>query len=194
MFGIFKNKVNYEKIFSSAEETYRHIYRDRSKTVEILGDESFIDAWLSNRNVAVVTTVIRNEALKGDIPSVKQMIWLTDLYFRDAENLTSDKAEQIKLKVAFLKDRIMFCEKAISLGLKDQAYSAMISCANLYAIIAPQQKNMTDVSTRDALNGIVNHARQFIDSGYGDAEFIGDAKELLKQYAPIAQLTNALNQ
>ena len=194
MFGFFNGKVDYAKIFSSADGTYRHIYGDKSKTVEILGDEVFIEAWLSSRNVAVVTEVIRNEALKGDIPSLKQMIWVSDIYFRDAENLTRDKNEQISLKVAFLKDRIIFCEKAISLGLKDQAYSAMVSCANLYAILAPQQKNITDTSTRSALNGIVKHARQFIESGYGDPELIGDAKKLLSQYAPVAKLSNALNQ
>ena len=193
MFGIFGNKPNYEKIFSSTNETHRYIYGNKSRAVDILGDKAFIDAWLSSCNVAAVTAVIRNEALKGDIPSLKQMIWVTNLYFRDVDNITNDKTEQFNLKVAFLKDRIMFCEKAISLGLKDQAYIAMVSSANLYAIIAPQ-KNTTDTSTRDALNGIVNHARAFISAGHDDVELIRDAQELLRQYAPIAQLSNALNQ
>ncbi|RZN98123.1 hypothetical protein EKG40_31430 [Pseudomonas moorei] len=192
MFGFFK--VNYEKFFSSADETHRYIYGDRSRTAEILGNEKFIEAWLSSRNVAVVSTVIRDEALNGDIPSLKQMIWVSDLYFRDAENLTKNTTEQLNLKTAFLQDRIMFCEKAISLGLIDHAYHAMVSCANLYAILAPKQNNITDASTRSALNGIIKYARHFIESGYDDPELISDAKELLKQYVPIAQLTNALNQ
>ena len=194
MFGFLKGKVDYEKIFSSADETHRYIYGDRSKTAEILGNEAFIESWLSSRNVGIVTTVIRNEATRGDAPSLKQMIWVTDLYFRDTENLTRDKNEQFKLKVEFLKDRIMFCEKAIVIGLKGQSYAAMVSCANLYAILAPLQKDFKDTSTVNALNGIIKHARIFIETGYNDPEMIGDAKELLKQYTPIAQLTNSMNQ
>lgn len=193
MFDFFKGKVDYEKLFASANETHHYIYGNRSKTAKILGDDRFIEAWLDSKNIAAVTTIIKNEALKGDIPSLKQMIWLNDLYFKDADNLIIDLSQKLKIKVESLKERIMFCEKAIRCGLKDQSYPAMISCTNLYSILAPQQNNMTDETTRFALNGIVKYARLFIESGYDDPELIRDAKMLLKQYTPITQITNSLN-
>lgn len=86
----------------------------------------------------------------------------------------------------------MFCEKAIEFGL-DQSYYAMISCANLYLILTKQLKtDISDKSTINALNGIVKHAKSFINSDYNDAELIKDAKKLLEQYAPLAQLINSL--
>ncbi|MEH6640575.1 hypothetical protein [Vreelandella glaciei] len=195
MFGFFKGKVDYERIFHSAEETYRHIYGNRSKTVEILGSTAFIDAWLGSPNVATVTAVISNEALKGDVPSLKQMIWVTDAYYKDAENLTRDKDEQRQLKTGFLKDRVEFCQKAIDLGLKDKSYPAMVSCVNLYTILSPYEKDATNISSaaQYALNGIVNYAQQFIESGYDAPDLIDDAKTLLKQYTPLAQLTHQIN-
>ena len=192
MFGFSRGKVDYEKIFISTNETYEYIYGDKSKTAEILGDEKFIEAWLDSKNIASISGLIKNEALKGNIPSLKQMIWLSDLYFNDADNLPINENQKLEIKIASLKGRIMFCEKAIEFGL-DQSYNAKISCANLYLILTKQLKtDISDKSTINALNGIVKHAKSFINSDYNDAELIKDAKKLLEQYAPLAQLINSL--
>lgn len=193
MFSFFKNKVDYTKVFASVNETYKYIYGDTSKTSEILGDENFIQAWLDSKNIATITTIIKNEALKGDIPSINQMIWLSDIYFKDVENITRDRDQQLKLKVDYLNERIMFCEKAIGLGLKDKSYQAMISCANLYSLLERQKKAITDENTRTAVNGIIKYARLFIESGYNDLELIEDANKLIKIYSPISQLANSIN-
>ncbi len=188
-----KKMVNYERMFSSATETHQHIYGERSKTAEIFGSEEFIKAWLNSGSVNNVTAVIRSEALNGDIASIKQMIWVYNLYFRDVGNLPLDKDQQTELKKKYLKERIIFCEKAIALGLKDKSYAAMVSSANLYSILM-SDKTVTEENTRNALNGIVKYAKLFIESGNDDPEMIGDAENLLEQYAGIALVTNAFNQ
>ncbi|XBS68129.1 hypothetical protein ABK905_14835 [Acerihabitans sp. KWT182] len=193
MFSIFKGKPNYEQLFSSASDIHQHIYGNKTRTADILGNEEFIEAWLASKHISLVTSVIKQEALKGDIPSLKQMIWLNDIYYNNADNLTENKSQQQKIKIDSLKDRILFCERAIALGLTDQSYYAMTSCAKLYALLAPRQTDLADETTKNALNGIVNHARRFIASGYDDPELIDDAKRLLAQFAPIAALTDAFN-
>ena len=174
-------QIDYEKIFSSMNDTHRFIYGDRSKTVKILDGDDFINAWLSSKNVAAVSMVIAGEALNGDIPSLKQMIWLCDLYFMEAENLAKNKSEHLKLKVYFLKERIKYCEKAIMFG-SDQSYYAMISYAYLYSILSAQQAGHTDETAINALVGIVKYARQVINSDCDDLEIMGDAKALLNKY------------
>lgn len=193
MFGFLK-KTDFEKIFSSSEETYKYIYGDRSKTVGILGNDKFIKAWINSEKIESVSAVIRREALKGDVPSLKQMIWLADLYFQNSENLSQDKSQQMRIKLESLEDRIMLCEKAINLGLKDHSYYAMVSCVNLYSILAPQQKTVTDERTRRALDGIVKHAKLFIGSGYNDPQLMSDARDVLNQYALLAQAMSSLKQ
>jgi hypothetical protein len=73
-FKKFRTKPNYEQIFSSQEETKKFIYDDRTKTSSILGDQNFINAWLDSKNCGEITAVIETEAMKGDIPSLKQVI------------------------------------------------------------------------------------------------------------------------
>jgi len=169
MFGLSKAKIDYEEIFSSLEKTHQHIYGDRSKTVEILGSEAFIDAWLSTRNDSVVIN------------------WLYDFFLNEVENKKEDKTEQIQLKVKFLKDRIFCSELAIRFGLKDQSYYAMVSFANLYSILS-QHKNLEDPHTIAPIDGIILFAKRFLESGHDDHEMIEDAKNHLKQYTPIAPL------
>ncbi|WP_318370759.1 hypothetical protein [Enterobacter sp.] len=195
MFGSFgKKKVDYEKIFSSAADTRQYIYSDRSKTVSILGDNDFIDAWLSSKNIGIVTQVIREEAIKNNLPSIKQMIWLYSLYFQNVENFASTKNEQTQLQITFLKERVLFCERAINLGLTGQSYYAMISSANLYSILAGLGSNISDTDAINALNGIIKFAKIFLASGENDQELIDDANALLKKYSALSQISNMLNE
>src|SRR5690606_37645868 len=106
MFGLFRKKPNFEKIFSNQVDITEYIYGDRSKTSNILGDKDFINAWLSSRNEENVTAIIQKQALEGDIPSLKQMIWLCELYFSDAENHVMDANQLLMLKTKLMQDRV----------------------------------------------------------------------------------------
>ncbi|MBV5350021.1 hypothetical protein JZU71_02355 [bacterium] len=189
----FSRKPDYQKIFSSPSSTFEYLYSDRSKTASIMGDNAFIDAWLESTNVGQVTSVIRSEALKGDIPSIKQMIWVCELYYQNADTFTSDPKERIKMKVHFLKERVLFSEKAVSLGLRDRSYQAMISNVNLYRLLADQNTALTDVETRTALNGIITNATLYLSLNEDDAGMNEDAKNVLDEYGKFAQLVNSIN-
>lgn len=192
MFSIFNKKPDFEKIFGSQAEITKYIYGDRKRTSEILGDNSFINAWLSSRNVGNVTAVISNHALAGDIPSLKQMIWLCEAHFGDVENRTKDANQLIIMKTKYMQDRVMFCQKAIECGLKEQSYYAMTSSAKLYLLRSNLPGSIDDQITRDALAGIVKYAKIFIESGNQDRELIEDAKSAIEHYGPLQRIVGAM--
>lgn len=185
MFGIFRTKPDFEKIFSSHSAIEEFIYGDKNKTSTILGDSEFVDAWLSSRNSGKVSAVINEKALSGDIPSLKQMIWLCEVYYDGAESLTKDSSQIIELKTKCMQDRVMFCEKAINSGLKDQSYYAMTSSAKLYLLRFGLPGSLNDQITRNALSDIVRYAKMFVDSGSREQELIADAKSAIKHYGPL---------
>ena len=191
MFNLFKKKQDYSSIFSSPTATYELIYGDRSKTSGVLGNQAFIDAWLSSPNMVRVSSIIRKEAISGDIPSVKQMIWLSELYYRDSARI-SDATARSAIQKSALTERIIFCEKAIALGMKDRAYQAMVSCSNLYSLLEAGGAPIGDQEAREALNGIVRNSKLFLESGYNDPELTEDAESLLKHFEPLARIMNAV--
>lgn len=189
---MFGKKPNYEAVFASPEETRQLIYGDKSKTADVLGNQDFINAWLSSRNMPQISALIRSEALKGDVPSIKQMIWLADIYYGNSKNIP-DAQQRIAIQKSALSERILFCEKAIGLGMAEKSYPAMISCANLYSLLESGGASVTDSATREALNGAVRNASLFLSSGYADPDLIQDAKDVLAQFAPLAKIMNAFN-
>lgn len=190
---LFSRKPNYDKIFSTPASTAEYLYSDRKKTASILGDEGFLDAWLESPNVGQITGVIRNEALKGDLPSVKQMIWVSDLYFQNADNFSSDPGKRKEMKVHFLQERILFAEKAVALGLRDRSYIAMISSVNLYRLISSATSKPTDVDIRTALNGIITNANTYLSLKGDDEGMNEDARNVLEEFGKYVDLVNALN-
>lgn len=192
MFNLFRKKPDYSAIFSSPSATYELIYGDSSKTSEILGDQSFIDAWLSSPQMPRISTLIRQEAIKGDVPSIKQMVWLAEIYYQDSAQI-SDASKRLVIQVSALKERIMFCEKSIDLGMKDWSYKAMVSSKNLYSLLESSGAPASDKTTRDALNGIVKYSKLFLESGCNDPELIEDAKNLLEHFGPLAKLITAVS-
>ncbi|MEP7349836.1 MAG: hypothetical protein ABI668_07780 [Sphingorhabdus sp.] len=192
MFGIFNKKPDFEKIFSSQSEIYKYIYGDRGRTSAILGDNSFIDAWLSSRNIGNVTSVINDKALEGDIPSLKQMIWLCEAHFGDVENRTNDANQALMLKTKYMQDRVMFCQRAIECGLIEQSYYAMTSSAKLYLLRSNIPGSIDDQITRSALAGIIKYANIFIKSGNQDKELIDDAKSAIEHYGPLGKILGAI--
>ncbi len=192
MFGIFNKKPDLEKIFSSQSEITNYIYGDRKRTSEILGDDSFINTWLSSRNSGNVTTVIINQALTGDIPSLKQMIWLCEIYFSDVENHTKDANQILTMKTKYMQDRIMFCQKAIDYGLKEQSYYAMTSSIKLYLLYSNIPNSMDNQITRNALAGIIKYANILIESKNQDKELTDDAKSAIEHYGSLAKIMGAM--
>lgn len=191
MFGFFKKKVSYEEIFSDIAKTYKYIYQDPSKTSKILGDEEFIKAWLTSPMCQNVTMVIRSQASKGDIPSIKQMIWVAELLYNAVDGQPISNKEAFDQKVYLLKERIKFCDKAIELGL-NQCYYAMVSCERLYSILPDSEKKLDNMSdeAKYALNGIVDHAGQVLLLKGEDPGLHDDANTLLKKYKVIWLLVN----
>jgi hypothetical protein len=189
----FSRKPNYDKIFSSPSSTFEYLYSDRSKSASIMGDNDFLNAWQESANVGQVTGVIRSEALKGDLPSIKQMIWVCDLYYQNSDSFTSDPKESYKMKLHFLKERILFAEKAVSLGLRDRSYQAMMSSVTLYRLLASQNTAPTDVETRTALNGIITNATLYLSLNEDDPDMNEDAKNVIEEYGKFSQLINAMN-
>jgi hypothetical protein len=193
MFKIFSRGPDFEKIFSDSSKTHKFIYGDRAETSTILGDKGFINAWLSSKNSWQVTTIIVDEALKGNIPSLKQMIWLSDIYFNDVDNIAMDSSKRLLLKTNYMQDRVMFCQKAIDRGLKDQSYYAMTSSVKLYLLYSQLPNSMDNPIIREALSGIVKYARLFIDSGSEERELIEDAKLALRTYSPLSCILQAMH-
>jgi hypothetical protein len=142
MFKIFNRRPNFENIFADSSKIHKFIYGDRARTSTILGEKGFINAWLSSKNSWHVTTVIADEALKGDVPSLKQMIWLCEIYFNDVENIAMDSSKRLLLKTNYMQDRVVFCQKAIERGLKDQSYYAMASSVRLYILYSRLPNSM----------------------------------------------------
>lgn len=184
MFG-FGKTPDYERIFSSKEETHKFIYGNRSKTSTILGDNAFIDAWLSSKNTGQVTSVIQSEALKGDVFSLKQMIWLSEIYFENAPNVFTDENQLLEMRTTYLQDRIKYCQKAIDCGLKDQSYYAMASSVKLYNLYS--KAPIDNPFGRLAILGIVNYAQMFLKSGINETDLIQDTKNALKHFLPMAE-------
>jgi hypothetical protein len=186
MFGVFSRRPNFETIFSSQSETRKYIYGDRGKTSAVLGDQGFIEAWLASKSFPQVTAVIGEEALKGDIPSLKQMIWFCSIAFEDVDNRTRDNNLRLQMKTGFLQQRVMYCQKAIEHGEEDQSYYAMTSSAKLYLL----RSNLAidDPITLEALGNIVKYAKHFIAFGSDERELVEDAKRALEYYGPQAKL------
>ena len=188
MFWLFRSKPNYEEIFASQEKTRSFIYADRAKTSSILGDNSFIEAWLDSRNVGQVTAVIEHEAMQGDIPSLKQMIWVSDAYFEDATNNFKDRSQLLEMQTMYLQDRIKYCSKAIEVGLKDQSYYALVSSVKLYKLYEKIPLSNKNSVAPIALQNIIKFSDIFIKSGVNEPELIQDAKNAIAHYGPMAKL------
>ncbi|OLP54864.1 hypothetical protein BJF92_13725 [Rhizobium rhizosphaerae] len=186
-------KPNYDKIFSSTSSIFDHLYSDRSKTASILADKDFLDAWLESAHVGQITGVIRGEAVKGDLPSIKQMIWVTDLYFQNADSFSSNPDERKKMKTHFLQERVLFAEKAVSLGLRDRSYQAMVASVNLYRLISSPSSKPTDVDIRTALNGIITNANTYLSLKDDDEGMNEDARNVLEEFGKYVDIINAFN-
>ena len=187
MFGLFRAKPNYAKIFASQDEVRRYLYSDRTKTSSILGSSEFINAWLESGNSEQVTSVIKSEALNGDTPSLKQMIWLADCYYQDAPNHFKNDAHLLEARTSLLQDRIKYCRKAIECGLKDQSYYAMTSSIKLYKLYQRIPDSIGNPIVQMALLGIIVFAELFLESGAQEPELIQDAKDAIEHYSQMAR-------
>lgn len=184
---IFRPKnPSYDEIFSSRDRIFSFLYGDPSRTATVLGDETFIDAWHASSNSSLITDIIKTEAEKGNLPSIKQMIWLCNVYFQNARDFSADQATILKIQIQSLEDRAKFCGMAVKLGDKAISYQAMTSYQNLYSIYVNSGRSHDNLKVKAAVLGIVAFAEQFIASGYDDEELIQDARNAIKEHRVMA--------
>lgn len=198
MFGFGKSKKDYKKICKSPEDVYHLLYSDRRKTSEILGNDEFISAWLDGDKQREISMIIRKEAIAGDIPSLKQMVWLLGIMHQEVSGARMAKEQKLTAVAGILEERIKFCNSLIDQGLVQQHYYAMISCHNLYRALYDQNESGTIQKTRDVLNEMVEHAQAIIRMGKdhpaidGDEGIIEDAKNILLEGSDLRKLLNAM--
>jgi hypothetical protein len=185
----FKSK--YERAFATNDATYQLIYGDRAQTANVLGNPDFIKAWFASDHFNRVTTIIGNEALAGDIPSIKQMIWLGDQVYQNVPNMTQDAAERAQLQIEASKERIRFCELAISKGLDDRSYQAMGSYARLYALVGAQTGSASSTEIGDILAGIIRNAKIYLASPKADPDYVQEVRDALAHYSEKADFHGA---
>ena len=197
MFDFFKARKDYRKICSNPDLVRKILYSDRRETAKILGDESFINAWLDSDSQHEITMLIRKEAMDGDIPSLKQMVWFLGYLYDDLVNSGLDKNRKSQFLIGQLEERIYFCNQLTLKGFS-QSYYAMISCYRLYKVLYELKEPGNIAKTRDTLNEMVRHAEAVIRMGKdhpdfdGDAGFIQDAKNMLSEGKDLRLLLNAL--
>lgn len=197
MFGFRKPKNDYNKICRNPEAVNRLLYSDRKKTAEILGDDAFIRAWLDSQNQHDITMMIRREAIEGDIPSLKHMVWLLGNIHEEMSAANIEKNKKLRMLTGVLTERISYCNDLISKGVP-QHYYAMISCHHLYMALYELNETGTIEMTRDTLNEMVEHAEAVIRMGKehptfdGDEGFINDAKTILGEGKDLRRLLNAM--
>lgn len=197
MFGFGKSKKNYKKICQDPKAVFSLLYTDRTKTSEILGDTEFIDAWLGSEKQREITLVIRKEAIGGDVPSLKQMVWQLGNMYQEVSSARTAKNQKLEAFVEILGERITYCNQLIARGVP-QHYYAMVSLHNLYKALHELSKPGTLEKTRDTLNEMVKHAQAVVKMGKnhptfdGDAGFISDAKNILREGLDLRKLLNAM--
>ncbi|MBJ6987284.1 hypothetical protein [Devosia sp. MC521] len=184
-----KNK--YEKAFATKDGTHQLIYGNRTEIANVLGDDKFLKAWFASDHFDSVASVIGTEALRGDIPSIKQMIWLNEQVYQNAPNVTRSEAEKVSLQVHASKERIRFCEMAIAKGLDDRSYQAMGSYHNLYVLLGGQPGSAFSKGVTEAVEGIIRHAKIYLGSKNADPEYLDDVREALAYYSNISALHRA---
>lgn len=197
MFGFGKSKKDYRKVCQDPKSVFDLLYTDRAKTSEILGDQDFINAWLDSEQQKEITMVIRKEAIGGDVPSLKQMVWLLGTIYQEVSSAQIGKTQKLEALIGILGERLNFCNQLIAKGVP-QHYYAMISAHNLYKALHELSKSGTLAKTRDTLNEMVSHAQAVIRMGKnhpafdGDAGFIADAENILREGEDLRKLLNAL--
>lgn len=197
MFGFLKNKRDYRKICQDPKAVYNLLYSDRSKTSEILDDGEFIDAWLNGDKQREITMIIRKEAINGDMPSLKQMVWFLGTLYQEISVAGIEKNEKLTALIGLLTERITYCKKLIALG-DPQHYYAMVSSFNLFkAMYARNEPGNLD-KVRDVLNETVEFANSVITMGInhpafgGDAGIVKDAENVLRETEGMRNVLDAM--
>ena len=197
LFGFKKSKKDYEIIFKNPKAVYQLLFSDRTKTSKILGDEEFINAWLSSEIQQEVYLLIRQEAIDGDVPSLKQMVWYLDMMYQNILSIQMDDRQKFRDIVSVLGDRLFFCNQLTAKGIP-QHYYAMITLHNLHKAVMQFNQPGTLELARDNLNKMIEHAHAVIKMGKnhpafdGDAGFIDDAEMIIREEKELRGFLNAM--
>lgn len=197
MFGFGKKSVNYKEIFSDRATTHKFLYDDRSKTSTIFADKKFVDAWLSSAMQAQITAVIKNEADKGDIPSIKQMIWFLNIIHEEKLYARISEKDKAKILIKLNEDRIKFCDKLAEVADESRPYDAMFACHHLYEQLRRTGEEYYMKKQRDVLNKLLTYADEVVSMGDdnsafdGDKGFIQDAQKMIEDYSSKRDLLDS---
>lgn len=197
MFGFGKSKKDYKKVCQDPGAVFNLLYADRAKTSEILGDNDFNRAWLDSEKQREITMIIRKEAIGGDVPSLKQMVWHLGNMYQEISSARIEKTQKLQAIIGILEERVKYCNQLIKKG-NEQHYYAMSSLHNIYKALRELDKPGTLEKSRETLNEMVEHAQAVIRMGKdhpwfdGDAGFIADAETILADGKDFRALLNAL--
>src|SRR3546814_7246742 len=82
---VCSSDLDYNKMFSTKETIFQHIFGNRNKTEDIIQSREFLVALSASPNAQLVDSVIADEAAKGDIPSLTYMMRLVQLHLEGLE-------------------------------------------------------------------------------------------------------------
>jgi len=196
MFGFVK-KNNYESVFETEDGIYSHLYSERRKTAEILGDKKFIDAWMTSPNQMRVSGVIWREAENGDIPSIKQMVWFSQMMLQHTMQNNGRKIN-VEAQIDCLKRCLQCCTLGEKFGM-NYDYYMMVSHVNLYQIYRGRKGIADHNETSKTLKNSVSYARQIIkeedlaSNRYDDPQgTLQDARDVVERYGVMSQLASKI--
>lgn len=189
---IFNRRTDYNAIFPSVEETRKHIYGDPAGTADIIFGEEFLSALNNSPHQQKVEMIIRQKAIEGNQPSIMYMINLLGMFYAELMQNGIDQARGRQISKSILNDRILFCSKAVDLGLLDQAYYAMASSVALHSVAIAEGPE-TELNITQILDDIVKYGDIFLSSGYEDGELIAEVKSSLDYWRPLAHVMSQVS-
>lgn len=193
---IFGRKPDYNKIFSTKETLFQHIYGNRGKTEDIIQSREFLEALSASPNAQLVDSVISEEAVKGDIPSLTYMMRLIQLHLEGLEQ-NVPPAARIDARIQITADMRRYADVAISKGDKQNpAFYAVTSSVFLYNALTqngarpldgampPRQKS----ALVDAISSIIKHGKIYISTNPADRQLalgVQQKVEEMERMGPI---------
>lgn len=193
---IFGRKPDYNKIFSTKETIFQHIFGNRNKTEDIIQSRDFLVALSASPNAQLVDSVISDEAAKGDIPSLTYMMRLVQLHLEGLEQ-NVPAAARIDARIQITTDMRRYADIAISKGDKQNpAFYAVTSSVLLYNALTHNGARPLDGAMParqksalvDAINSVIKHGKIYISTNPTDRQLalgVQQKVEEMERMGPI---------
>ena len=193
---MFGRKPDYNKIFSTKETIFQHIYSNRSKTEEIIQSREFLEALSVSPNDQLVDSVISAEAAKGDIPSLTYMMRLIQLHLEGLEQ-NVPAAARIDARIQITADMRRYADIAIGKGDKQNpAFYAVTSSVLLYNALTHNGARPLDgamparqkAALVEAISSVIKHGKIYISTNPEDRQLalgVQQKVEEMERMVPI---------